>query len=340
MKQTLAKLLGYPRLPEVHNFPHDLSSATFFITENCNSRCGSCTFWKQSRPWEEHLPLDRWKTALEELASVGVRRLRISGGEPFLYPHLFELCDHAAGHGFTTIGIQTNGLLLAKLHERINSSGITHLHVSLDGMEATNDALRGIQGHFDMVRRAIPLLGKTIHVATTPFKECIDEVEQLIDWCKDMGVATLGFNLPSTDLFYLKGAQVNLPSQGQADRFIRILGQHEDYLQQTRSELDFMHSYLVTGAIGYSACVLGLKKIFIGYSGQVFPACFPLGPVGNIRHDPLLGILSRPEYVQRLETMSALNCPGCVCGYHGNPKTKHPPRHFYAHAGADKKDHS
>ena len=256
---------------------------------------------------------------MADLVPLGLKRVRVSGGEPFLYPGLFELVERGADLGLA-VSIQTNGLMLGRLAERINAAPIASLHVSLDGTGAANDALRQVPGHYERVLAAIPAITRPVYVTTTPYAEAVDSLEELMVVCRSLGVAGLEFNLPSTDLFYLQGATVNYPSPEQVARLMALVRANRKWLGMNEPNLRFMERYLTTREIGYTACDLGLRKIYVHETGDVHPACFPLGVVGNVIRTPILDLLGSEDYRERVARMLALKCPGCVCGWQGNPK--------------------
>ncbi len=63
-------------------------------TLKCTADCKGCVSRREYHKSAVHsntLSLDQWKEVIKESASLGVKAISISGGEPTLYPHLFEL---------------------------------------------------------------------------------------------------------------------------------------------------------------------------------------------------------------------------------------------------------
>ncbi|MDZ7370717.1 MAG: radical SAM protein [candidate division KSB1 bacterium] len=134
------------------------------LSNACNLRCRMC-----GQPREGHSPGDpkyappeffRQKTSLEvyrrlldELAPMRPN-LYLWGGEPFLYPQLFELIHEAKSRRFT-VQINTNGLLLHHRAGEIVESGLDDLIVSIDGPEEIHDRVRGRQGVFAKVKAGL-----------------------------------------------------------------------------------------------------------------------------------------------------------------------------------------
>src|SRR5271154_6813413 len=120
-------------------------SASLKLTENCQAKCVTCNYW-QTR-WEDGLNTEKAVDIINRLGQFGIRYLRFTGGEPLLRRDLFQILQKADMRPFQRVTLQTNGLLLKKLHHEINASPITKVAVSIDGLEASNDVIRGIRGY-------------------------------------------------------------------------------------------------------------------------------------------------------------------------------------------------
>src|SRR5258708_19622261 len=139
-------------------------SANLKFTENCQAGCISCDYWKSR--WQDRIDTDRAVGLLNEIGAAGIHTLRLTGGEPLLRKDLFEILQRANTTSFKRIILQTNGLLLKKLHKDINASPITKVAVSIDGLKESNDLIRGIQGYFDLGVEGIKLLrGKKLAIS-------------------------------------------------------------------------------------------------------------------------------------------------------------------------------
>jgi len=126
--------------------------AGFKVTHRCNCRCVACPFWR--RPGGD-IPFPAAVEALDRLQSAGVKLLILEGGEPFLWRDgercLEDLVDEARRR-FIRVGITTNGSFPLESRADI-------LWVSVDGLEATHDRLRGA-GSF---RRAVAHIEASAH---------------------------------------------------------------------------------------------------------------------------------------------------------------------------------
>jgi len=105
------------------------------LTDRCNLRCLYCVppqevLWKQR---DEILHFEEILAVVETAARLGVRRLRLTGGEPLLRRDLPRLVqDLAAVPGIDEVSLTTNGTLLEDLAEPLAKSGLKRVNVSLD----------------------------------------------------------------------------------------------------------------------------------------------------------------------------------------------------------------
>ena len=118
---------------------HDLRIS---VMDRCNFRCPYCmpreTFHESYRFLKSNERLDF--PELLRLARVfvraGVKKLRITGGEPLLRPNLCDLIgDLTSLPGIEDIALTTNGVLLAKYATELKAAGLTRITVSLDTLD-------------------------------------------------------------------------------------------------------------------------------------------------------------------------------------------------------------
>ena len=184
------------------------------LTENCQAGCISCDYWKSR--WQDGINTDRAVELVNEIGAAGITNLRFTGGEPLLRKDFFQILKSANTSPLKKIIIQTNGLLLKKLHKEINDSPITKVAVSIDGLKETNDLIRGIQGYFDLGLEGIRLLrGKQVVISVTLNRISAGELEKLAEVARGVG-ANIEFNILSRSLSFLKNADTDLmwPQQG------------------------------------------------------------------------------------------------------------------------------
>ena len=106
------------------------------VTDRCNIRCFYCMPEQvQFLPREELLSFEEIVRFVHVAASLGVNKLRITGGEPLVRAHLSELIRQLAGiPGIDDIALTTNGILLAEQAADLKQAGLRRLNISLDGL--------------------------------------------------------------------------------------------------------------------------------------------------------------------------------------------------------------
>jgi len=113
------------------------------VTDRCNFRCTYCMpkeiFGDDYRflPQRELLTFEEIAMVAELFASLGVKKIRLTGGEPLLRTDLPSLVKRLVNiDGIEDIGLTTNGLLLEKYAEPLLAAGLRRVNVSLDALDS------------------------------------------------------------------------------------------------------------------------------------------------------------------------------------------------------------
>ncbi|MBD3305209.1 12,18-didecarboxysiroheme deacetylase [candidate division KSB3 bacterium] len=119
-------------------------------TQRCNLKCVHCYSHSSSDSLcQNELTTAEAKAFIEDIAAFGSPVILFSGGEPLMRPDIFELIDHACAQGLRAV-LSTNGTLITeKTVKKLKTANISYVGISLDGIEGTNDAFRGVPGAFD-----------------------------------------------------------------------------------------------------------------------------------------------------------------------------------------------
>jgi radical SAM family uncharacterized protein len=153
----------------------------------CNLECKMCPFWR--RDDEELLGLRDEIRIMDSLAAAGVSFLGFEGGEPLLRRDVGEILREAHARFHTSL--VTNGWLLKERLDDV-APHLDLLFVSLDGIGATHDRLRGIPRSFDRAvegmraaRSEVPTV-----ISHTVTRENLDHAERVVELAErlDVGV--------------------------------------------------------------------------------------------------------------------------------------------------------
>ena len=143
----------------IDSFGRNITYLRLSVTELCNLRCRYCMPAEGicKKAHEEMLTQEEMIMAVRAAASLGVTKLRITGGEPLVKPNILELCRQAAAvPGIRELCLTTNGTLLPKLAEPLRAAGVQRLNISLDTLDeekyrhitrvgSLQEALQGIE---------------------------------------------------------------------------------------------------------------------------------------------------------------------------------------------------
>jgi len=126
------------------SFGHHISYLRVSITDRCNERCRYC-MPEEEQKWfsrEETLSYDELLRIVRIGAGLGIRKIRVTGGEPLTRPGAADFCAELARiPGIEDIGISTNGTLLAKIEdgvtlaEKLVRAGVRTANISLDSLD-------------------------------------------------------------------------------------------------------------------------------------------------------------------------------------------------------------
>jgi len=145
------------------------------VMDRCNFRCPYCmpqsifhdgySFLKSSErlSFEEILRLTRLA------ATLGLRKLRITGGEPLLRPNLADLIgDLGSIGGIEDIALTTNGILLGKYAAELKAAGLSRITVSLDSLDPL--VFARMSGGFGGVQQVLEGIEAAQRAGLTPIK--------------------------------------------------------------------------------------------------------------------------------------------------------------------------
>jgi len=108
------------------------------VTDKCNLRCRYCMPEDGvcKKDHADMLTEDEIITAVEVAASLGITKVRITGGEPLVKKNIVSICRRAAAvEGIREVCLTTNGVLLPKLAKPLKEAGVKRLNLSLDTLQ-------------------------------------------------------------------------------------------------------------------------------------------------------------------------------------------------------------
>ncbi|MDH4267938.1 MAG: 12,18-didecarboxysiroheme deacetylase [Deltaproteobacteria bacterium] len=118
------------------------------VGQRCNLKCVHCYSQSRNKKYKGELTTEEGRKLIKDLTRFGSPVILFSGGEPLLRKDLLPLAQLATDFGMRAV-ISTNGTLITKrIARELKRIGLSYVGVSLDGMQATNDRFRGVEGAF------------------------------------------------------------------------------------------------------------------------------------------------------------------------------------------------
>lgn len=159
----LAQLHLWKVLSMIDTFGRNITYLRLSVTELCNLRCRYCMGEEGicKKRHEDMLTEEEMILAVETAAALGVRKLRITGGEPLVKKNILSICRRAAAvEGIEELCLTTNGTLLPQLAKPLREAGVQRINLSLDTLDPVryahmtrrgdlHQALDGLQAALD-----------------------------------------------------------------------------------------------------------------------------------------------------------------------------------------------
>jgi cyclic pyranopterin phosphate synthase len=151
--------MGTPRLRDGHG--RALTDLRVSVTDRCNYRCVYCRSGEESINFSE-LPIADYARMVRLFVSLGIEKIRLTGGEPLLRKGLIDLIRETAqlqpaySEAALDIALTTNGHLLAPLARQLKDAGLNRITVSMDAVDPETFArITRVPGSFERVHDGI-----------------------------------------------------------------------------------------------------------------------------------------------------------------------------------------
>ena len=191
--QPLSKI-SVPQL--IDPFERAISYLRVSVTDRCDFRCVYCMSEDMSfLPKIEVLTLEELDHVCSTFVRLGVRKLRLTGGEPLVRRNIMWLVRRLGRHlnsgALDELTVTTNGSQLGKHAASLAEAGVKRINVSLDTLQKDKFSYITRWGDFDKVMRGIDaavstgLSIKINCVALKGFND--DEIHDMVIWCGERG---------------------------------------------------------------------------------------------------------------------------------------------------------
>ncbi|ODS00461.1 cyclic pyranopterin phosphate synthase MoaA [Methyloceanibacter superfactus] len=181
--------------PLVDRFGRAVTYLRVSVTDRCDFRCTYCMSEAMTfLPRKDLLTLEEIDRLASAFVARGVRKLRLTGGEPLVRRNimwLIEALSRHLGNGLDELTLTTNGSQLEHHAEALAACGVKRINVSLDTLDAAKFRVLTRWGDFDKVLRGIDAAdraGLKIKINAVALRGCNeDEIAELLRWSHGRG---------------------------------------------------------------------------------------------------------------------------------------------------------
>ena len=175
----------------IDSFQRKISYIRVSVTDRCDFRCVYCMSKDMEfLPKKDVLSLEELDRLCNTFIDLGVKKLRITGGEPLVRKNimqLFSTLGNKIGQGLEELTLTTNGSQLARYAKDLFDNGVKRINVSLDSLDKNKFKKITRIGDFDKVVKGIMAAknaGLKIKINTVALKGINDnEILDLVNWC-------------------------------------------------------------------------------------------------------------------------------------------------------------
>ena len=220
-------------------FGRSVSYLRVSVTDRCNYRCVYCMSENMNfLPKNDLLSLEELERVCGAFIRRGVKKLRLTGGEPLVRRNVINLIRNLGSFLDTgdleELTLTTNGSLLAKYASDLIDCGVRRINVSLDSLKVEKftsvtrwgklaDVLEGLEE-----AKKVGLEIKINAVALKGFNE--DELDQMVEWCGKQGF----------DLTFIETMPMGEIDQQRTDQYLPLTLVREKLEQSwTLDEIDY-----------------------------------------------------------------------------------------------------
>ena len=136
----------------------DITYLRISLTDKCNLRCRYCMPEEGvcRRSHHEMMNEEEIITAVEVAVSLGIHKIRLTGGEPLVKRNILSICRRvAAVEGVREVCLTSNGILLPELAKPLKEAGVKRLNLSLDTLDSQKYAYITRVGELEQFRKGL-----------------------------------------------------------------------------------------------------------------------------------------------------------------------------------------
>lgn len=303
-------------------------------TKACDLACVHCRASAQSCRNQLELTTEEGFALIDEIKRFGNPLMVFTGGDPLKRPDLFDLIGHSVKAGLrTNVSPSATPLLTAEVIDRLQSTGISRLAISLDGADAqTHDGFRQVPGTFDRAMAALRHareIGLDTQVQTTATRRNLRQLPLIAERVAEVGGklwslfflivtgrASAADDLTSEEyeqvfetLYQLSKVMPFEIKTTEAMHYRRYVARRLQQEMGAEAELARQVMYRTAGVSD------GRGFVFISHTGDICPSGFLPLPAGNVRHDSLVDVYRNSSLFRALRDPAQRRGKCGICEY-------------------------
>lgn len=181
--------------PLIDQFGRAITYLRVSVTDRCDFRCTYCMAEDMTFvPRKDLLTLEEIDRLASAFIARGVRKVRLTGGEPLVRRNIMWLVEALSRHlgdGLDELTLTTNGSQLYRYADALAGAGVKRINISLDTLDAAKFRILTRWGDFEQVMRGIDAAdraGLKIKINTVALRDVNeDEIEDLLRWAHGRG---------------------------------------------------------------------------------------------------------------------------------------------------------
>ena len=182
--------------PLVDGFGRVARKVRISVTDRCNFRCNFCMPLNPTwLPHDELLTYEEIARLVKILSTMGVNKVRLTGGEPLVRKDIEQLISYISSiPDVKSLSMTTNGFLLAEKAKKLRESGLQSVTISLHSLKP--DRFENIVGRKDVFSKVLNGIEEALRVGLNPVKiNCVvtrgcndDEILDFVNLARSSGI--------------------------------------------------------------------------------------------------------------------------------------------------------
>ena len=312
------------------------------LTANCNLRCVGCRYGRDFMAGSE-LPLPMVLDLLEDTKALGIRSVRLYGGEPLLHKDLPRIVERSVDLGLHT-WLTTNGILLRKKVDDLYAAGLREIAIGFYGTSEEYDGYVHRPDSFAKMEAGVAFTreryGSSVRLAlgwllmrpTCSIEALHEAWDFALRYKAPLTVNLIHYSLP----YFTEGPERQLAFRPE-DRprleelvaeLLLLKRAQPDMLANTEIGLRSIPDWLLRGPAMRVPCER-YRLIWIGANGVV-QLCYVTFVLGNLHEHRLRELLFTQAHAEASLDAFELNCPNCHCSFDTRTRLHAPSRRIYS----------